>query len=40
MSNWIILIVSVVAAVVAVEVVRRVLRSRLIGEKWPSPVRS
>jgi len=33
-SNWIIMIVSIVAAVVAVEVVRRVLRSRLIGEKW------
>jgi small-conductance mechanosensitive channel len=33
-SSWIIMIISVAAAVVAVEVVRRVLRSRLIGEKW------
>ncbi|MFI6511851.1 mechanosensitive ion channel family protein [Streptosporangium sp. NPDC050855] len=34
MSNWMILIVSVAAAVVAVEAVRRILRSRLIGERW------
>ncbi len=34
MSSWITMIVSVAVAVVAVEVVRRVLRSRLIGEKW------
>ncbi|MFC4056842.1 mechanosensitive ion channel family protein [Planomonospora corallina] len=34
MSDWIVLLGSVLAAVAAVEVVRRVLRSRLIGEKW------
>ncbi|GGK94604.1 mechanosensitive ion channel [Planomonospora sp. ID91781] len=34
MMDWIIMLVAVLAAVAAVEVVRRVLRSRLIGEKW------
>ncbi|GIH80168.1 mechanosensitive ion channel family protein [Planobispora longispora] len=34
MSDWIIMLVSVLAAVAAVEVVRRALRSRLIGERW------
>ncbi|GAA2895159.1 mechanosensitive ion channel [Streptosporangium fragile] len=34
MSEWLIMIISVLAAVVAVEVVRRILRSRLIGERW------
>ncbi|GIH92797.1 mechanosensitive ion channel family protein [Planobispora siamensis] len=33
MSEWIILLVSVLAAVAAVELVRRLLRSRLIGER-------
>ncbi|GGS69771.1 mechanosensitive ion channel protein MscS [Planobispora rosea] len=34
MSDWIIMLVSVLAAVAAVEVIRRALRSRLIGERW------
>ncbi|AWS45034.1 mechanosensitive ion channel family protein [Streptosporangium sp. 'caverna'] len=34
MSSWIILLTSVLAAVVVVELVRRALRWRLIGEKW------
>jgi small-conductance mechanosensitive channel len=32
--NWIVLVLAVLAAVAAVEVVRRVLRSRLIGSRW------
>ncbi|MET9066693.1 mechanosensitive ion channel family protein [Streptosporangium sandarakinum] len=34
MSRWIIMLITVIAAAAAVEVVRRVLRSRLVGEKW------
>lgn len=34
MSRWIVLLVSVLAAVACVEMVRRALRWRLIGEKW------
>ncbi|MCG5220022.1 mechanosensitive ion channel family protein [Streptosporangium sp. KLBMP 9127] len=34
MPNWIALVVTVLLAVAAVEVVRRVLRSRLIGPRW------
>ncbi|MEU9833465.1 mechanosensitive ion channel domain-containing protein [Streptosporangium sp. NPDC048047] len=34
MSRWIIMLITVSAAAAAVEVVRRVLRSRLIGERW------
>ncbi|WP_189248124.1 mechanosensitive ion channel family protein [Streptosporangium pseudovulgare] len=34
MSRWIIMLITVLAAAAAVEVVRRVLRSRLVGEKW------
>ncbi|GAA3104652.1 mechanosensitive ion channel family protein [Streptosporangium carneum] len=34
MSRWIILIASMLAAVACVEMVRRALRWRLIGEKW------
>ncbi|MFG1751138.1 mechanosensitive ion channel family protein [Streptosporangium sandarakinum] len=34
MSRWIIMLITVIVAAAAVEVVRRVLRSRLVGEKW------
>ncbi|MFF0245872.1 mechanosensitive ion channel family protein [Streptosporangium sandarakinum] len=34
MSRWIIMLITVIAAAAAVEAVRRVLRSRLVGEKW------
>ncbi|WP_326823789.1 mechanosensitive ion channel family protein [Streptosporangium sp. NBC_01756] len=34
MSRWIILLTSVLAAVACVEMVRRALRWRLLGEKW------
>ncbi|MFF5207284.1 mechanosensitive ion channel family protein [Streptosporangium sp. NPDC000396] len=34
MSRWIIMLISVLAAAAAVEVVRRILRSKLVDEKW------
>ncbi|MBP2705826.1 mechanosensitive ion channel [Microbispora sp. RL4-1S] len=34
MWNWVTLAIAVVAAIVAVELLRRVLKSRLIGERW------
>ncbi|WP_285582382.1 MULTISPECIES: mechanosensitive ion channel domain-containing protein [Herbidospora] len=32
--NWISLAIAVLAALIAVELVRRILRSRLVGERW------